>query len=91
MGRLIPGEKLSIFNNNILSILNKYAPIKHKQIKHKQYTSWLTENIKLMIKMWDKAHRIYVKSKTPQNLDYYLQAIEGLYKRRNKKIKRSIF
>ena len=42
-------------------------------MKHKQYTPWLTENIKLMIKMRDKAHRKYVKGKTPQNLDYYRQ------------------
>ena len=66
-------EKLNIFNNNILFLINKHAPVKFKYIQNKPFTPWITDNIKILMKLRDKAYSKYSKQKTPASLQYYRQ------------------
>lgn len=42
-----------------------------KKIYDKPYNPWITPNIKLLIKLRDKAHKKYLKNRTEGNLQYY--------------------
>jgi len=64
-------EKTSIFNNNLLLLLNKHAPLIKRKIYRKPFTPWITPNIKLLMKQRDKAYKKYHKNKNPASLQYY--------------------
>ena len=64
-------DKLNIFNNNILFLINKHAPMKQKKVKERPFTPWITNNIKLLMKLRDKAYKKYLKQKTETKLQYY--------------------
>lgn len=66
-------NKLEIFNKNILYLINKYAPLHEKRVKDKTFNPWITDNIKHLMHLRDKAHKTYLKNKTPGNLQYYRQ------------------
>ncbi|KAH9641565.1 hypothetical protein HF086_017137 [Spodoptera exigua] len=63
-------EQMNFFNEMILQLFNKHAPITRSKICTK-HTPWITENIKLMISLLDKAHNKALSSKSDANLDYY--------------------
>ena len=52
-------------------MLNKHAPVQNKKIKQKPFTPWITDHIKFLIKLKDKAYHKYIKRKTEANLQYY--------------------
>lgn len=64
-------EKVKLLNTNIHRLINKHAPLQVKQIKEGQYTPWITQNIRLLMKLRDKARRTYNKDKTEPKLQYY--------------------
>lgn len=65
-------DKLSYFNNLILMIFHILTPL--KTVKNKKYKPpWLTDIIKLMIKMRDKAFKKYKNTGKPEHWDYYKQ------------------
>ena len=67
-------EKLNYFNSCILSLFNKHAPVKqfcgNKKYK---YAPWITENIKLLQRLRNKALKKYKQTKLPTHYDYYKQ------------------
>uniref|UniRef100_A0A6P7GX41 Uncharacterized protein LOC114341776 n=1 Tax=Diabrotica virgifera virgifera TaxID=50390 RepID=A0A6P7GX41_DIAVI len=75
-------EKVEIFTSHInkilnkhapVKILNKHAPVKTRKISEKPYLPWITTNIKQLIKLRDKAHKKYMRTKTEGSLQYYRQ------------------
>lgn len=66
-------DKVQFFNENVLQLLNTHAPTKTKIIKEKIYCPWITENIKTLIRLRDRAHKKYLKSKSRPHLEYYKQ------------------
>lgn len=66
-------EKIEIFNNNIIFLLDRHVPYRQKIVKDKPFTPWITDNIRLLMKIRDKAHHKYIQNKTYQNLQYYKQ------------------
>lgn len=64
-------DKIYLLSLNIMHLLNKHAPIKTKKVKLKPHTPWITPNIRLMMKLRDKAHRDYKKNKSDAKLQYY--------------------
>lgn len=67
-------DKISFFNNNILQIFDVHAPLKTIRISNKtRYSPWITDNIKFMQKLRDKALKRYKKTKQPGHWEYYKQ------------------
>ena len=64
-------RKLDILNNNILYLINKHAPLQRKKVRKKNIAPWITDNIKLLMRLRDKAHSKYLKNKTPAKLQTY--------------------
>ena len=63
-------DKLSIFNSYITFLINKHAPLKQKVLQEKPYTPWITNNVKLLMNLRDKAHRKYLQHKSEGKLQY---------------------
>ncbi|XP_031353652.1 uncharacterized protein LOC116178327 [Photinus pyralis] len=63
-------DKVKFLNGNITAILDKHAPFKTSRFT-KPYTPWLTDNVRLMIKLRNKALQRFKRSKSPAHWDYY--------------------
>lgn len=63
-------DKLKIFNDLIISLFNKHAPVRTVRV-NKRKCPWLTYPIKLMIKERDFALTKYKKSKSTVDWDRY--------------------
>ena len=62
--------KVELFNTMILNIFDVLAPIRSIQTK-KYRPPWLTDNIRLMMKLRDKALAKFKKTKNPHHWEYY--------------------
>lgn len=62
--------KLQVFNDYILSLFDKHAPLQIHNLK-KPPAPWLTDNIKLLMSLRDKAKRKFCKTRKPQHWEYY--------------------
>ncbi|XP_045447496.1 uncharacterized protein LOC123655785 [Melitaea cinxia] len=60
------------FNSQILALYNVHAPIKTRTIREPSYP-WITDIIKLMMKLRDRALAAYRKNKTNSKKNYYKQ------------------
>lgn len=57
--------KLNIFNNILISLFDKYAPLKVIETNsQKPHKPWLTENLKFLMKLRDKALHRFKKQRT---------------------------
>ena len=65
-------EKIIFFNKNVLTLFDKHAPVK-KLNKRKPYQPWITDNVKRMQKLRDKALRDFKTNRSPGKWDYYKQ------------------
>ena len=65
--------KISIFHNNIIELFDFHAPIKTFTIKKNSYAPGITDNIKLMQKLRDKALKKYKQTSAPDHRTYYKQ------------------
>lgn len=67
-------DKLNYFNSLVLNIFDLHAPVKqfHKD-KHFSYAPWITDNVKLMQKLRNKALKKYKQTKNPAHYDSYKQ------------------
>ena len=63
-------DKLDFFNNNLLSLFDIFAPIKKRKLRS-QSPPWLTDNLKLMISLRDKAKEKYRQDGLPSQWEYY--------------------
>lgn len=64
-------NKLDLLNTYILSLFDLHAPIIN--IKPKRYRPpYITYNIRKMIQLKNKAHKKYIKTKTPEHKAYYI-------------------
>lgn len=63
-------HKLRILNNNIVYLFDKHAPFKTVKITKKP-APWLTDTIKLMMKLRDKAKFKFKMSRSVAHWDYY--------------------
>lgn len=63
-------EKVALLNYYLRYLLDTYLPLKTCKIR-KHYSPWVTENIKLLISLKDKALKKYKKYQTQANLDNY--------------------
>lgn len=63
-------DQVNYFNEMILNLFNKHAPITRSKVCTKP-TPWITENVKLMMSLRDKAHNRAISSKNDVILDYY--------------------
>lgn len=67
-------DKLSFFNNCILGLFDKHAPLKQfRKDNNYKYAPWITENIKLLQKLRNKALKRYKQTKSPAHYEYYKQ------------------
>ena len=66
-------EKIYLFNQLILNLLDIHAPVVTKTIKERPFMPWITDTIKTLIKLRNKAHLRYEKNKTEANFNYYKQ------------------
>lgn len=65
-------DKLSFFNDCLMFLMNKHCPT--KIVKRQQnYRPWLTDNLKLIMKLRDKALKKHKRKKTPESWEYYKQ------------------
>lgn len=62
--------KVTFFNDLILNIFDKYAPIKTARCT-KPRAPWMTDNIKLMIRLRDQAFSRFKKSGNSEHYNYY--------------------
>lgn len=66
--------KIDLLNKYILDLFELHAPLQsRKSKKTKPYMPWITENIKLMQKLRDRALGRYRKTRLIQHWDYYKQ------------------
>jgi hypothetical protein len=66
-------EKLNKFNDIIITLFNKHAPIKQCNLKNKNRMPYVTYNIKQMIKTKNKAHSRYLKTRQTSHKKYYIE------------------
>lgn len=65
-------DKLLFLNNTLLDIFNNHAPVKNIKIT-KNYAPWITDNVKLLMSLRDKAKLRWRRSKQGEHYDYYKQ------------------
>lgn len=63
-------DKVTFLNNAITLLFDIHAPVENTIINKKK-CPYITDNIKFMIKLKDKAYRRYLKSKNATHYDYY--------------------
>lgn len=63
-------DKISFVNDNLMAVLNIHAPRKFSRIT-KNNSPWLTENIKTMIRLRNKALARFKNSQKPEHWEYY--------------------
>nr|CAH7750229.1 unnamed protein product [Callosobruchus chinensis] len=63
-------DKIEVLNSNILKVLNKHAPIRTIKIT-KPYSPWMTDNIKFLIFLRNKAKSRWRRTKNISHYDYY--------------------
>lgn len=63
-------EKVAFLNDCLCYLLDTYLPLKTCKVR-KHYSPWITENIKLLISLKDKALKKYKTHQTQANLDNY--------------------
>ena len=67
-------EKLIFFNDSIINLFNKHAPLKQfRKNNNYSYAPWITDNIKLMQKLRNKALKKFKETKNPSQYEYYKQ------------------
>lgn len=59
------------FNTLIMSLFDRHAPIITRKFKRHQSLPWITDTIKCMIDLRNKAHNKYRKSKLERDKKYY--------------------
>ncbi|CAH0559663.1 unnamed protein product [Brassicogethes aeneus] len=63
-------NKLTILNNILLSLFDHYAPVRTVRVTKKR-APWLTDNLRLIFRLRNKALQKFKKTKTPNNWDNY--------------------
>lgn len=63
-------SKVLFLNRNLLALLDAHAPLK-QAIFTRPHMPWITDTVKLMQSLQDKALRRYKLSKNPSHWDYY--------------------
>lgn len=63
--------KVNFIQQNILNVINQHAPIKKVKITSNKNPPWLTDNLKLLMRLRDKAFSKYKKTKKLSHWDYY--------------------
>lgn len=63
-------DKLQFFTDSILSVINFHAPLKTIKIT-KKYSPWITDNIRLLMSLRDRARSKWRRTKTEASHNYY--------------------
>lgn len=63
-------DKVGILNHYLLDIFNFFAPYKTRSFGRKS-APWLTDNLKLLMSLRDKAHKKYLQTRSPEHFTYY--------------------
>ena len=63
-------DKVSLFNEFILKLFDKHAPVRSKRMKHK-LAPWLTDNIHALRSQRDSAYRKWRKSREEADYERY--------------------
>ena len=67
-------EKVKFLSECILLLFNTHAPVKtFKRNRNYKYCPWITDNIRLLQKLRDKALKKFKSTKNPDNYAYYKQ------------------
>lgn len=82
-------DKLSFLNQQILSLFNKHAPLITRRFT-KKFVPWLTDNLKLLMSMRDKAKNKFRRSRNPNDWNYY-KSLRNLTNKTCKLEKRAYF
>lgn len=82
-------DKIAFLNEQLLCLFDKHAPVKTIKITNKK-TPWITDNVRLMMKLRDKAKAQYLKNKTNGKWEYY-KSLRNLTTRAIKSEKKSLF
>lgn len=65
-------SKVSYLNKHLLALFDQHVPIKTVKITKKK-APWLTDNVRLMMSLRDKAKITFKRTKLPQHWNYYKQ------------------
>lgn len=63
-------DKVELLNNHLISLLDRHAPTRKIRIT-KQYSPWLTDNLRLLFSLRNKAKSRWRRTKNPAHYDYY--------------------
>ena len=63
-------EKVDYFNFLLLHLFDMHAPFKTITLR-KNYRPWITDNIKLLMRLRDNAYTRFKKSRSPDHFQYY--------------------
>lgn len=67
-------EKVDFFNDCMLGLIEAHAPLKqYRKKSNYNYAPWITDNIKLLQKLRNKALKRFKKTKLPEYYNYYKQ------------------
>lgn len=64
-------EKVEFLTSNIIRLFDKHAPVVNVKGKTKPYSPWITENIRLMIRLRNKALNRFRTTRNPNHWIYY--------------------
>ncbi|KAK9747503.1 hypothetical protein QE152_g5270 [Popillia japonica] len=82
-------DKVHFFNTSILDLFNQYAPLIFRTFTKKPIP-WLTDNLKLMMRMRDEAKSLFRRSRRLGDWEYY-KSLRNLTNRTFKLEKRAYF
>lgn len=81
-------DKVSVFTETLLDIVDKHCPLRTCRKRSKPYLPWITDNVKLLQKLRNKALNKYRRTKNPLHFNYYknLRNLTTTAIRREKKV-----
>lgn len=65
-------SKVSYLNNHLIALFDQHMPVKTVRVTKKK-APWVTENVRLMMSLRDKAKANYRRTNLAQHWDYYKQ------------------
>lgn len=66
-------DKVHFFTENIVQLFDTHAPIRKVRGRKKPYTPWITDNIRLLIRLRNRALNSFRTTKNPGKWAYYKQ------------------
>lgn len=66
-------DKVDFLTGNVVKLFDLHAPVRQVRGKTRPYSPWITENIRLMQTLRNRALNRFRNTRTPEHRDYYRQ------------------